>query len=219
MHRSGPFLVAAIVLGVLSGSGCGPATYSTDVPMEFHEILRDKYEGRTAWTRRTLQDEKKPTKIEQDEEVVVHKLDLTRSGAVALETPNGRKKIVFPFNLQRPLTLEHYEKELLDVLWFTPPEQRYESNKEQFGTRIADAIREHRILKDMSQRHAYLAWGPPTEVINVVKRGQDEEWQYENLNLKGAKVIFRSGKVAQSVGENIQDTEAARRRKNVRRGG
>jgi hypothetical protein len=219
MHRSGLFAVALLVLVVVSGLACSPATYSTDVPIEFHQILREKYEGRTAWTRRTLQDEKKPTKIEQDQEVVIHKLDLSRSGAVDLQTPDGHTRIVFPFSLKRPITLEHYEKELLDVLWLTPPEERYEANKKVFGTRIADAIRDHRILPDMSQRHAYLAWGPPTEITNVVKRGQDEEWHYNNLNLKSAKIVFRSGKVAQSVGENIQDTEAARRRKNVRRGG
>jgi hypothetical protein len=219
MHRSGMFLFAALVMIVLSISACGPSTYSTDVPVEFHEILRAKYEGQRAWTRRTLQDEKKTTKIEQDQEVDVHRLDLARSGAVALETPNGRTKIVYPFNLKRPITLEHYEKELLDVLWFTPPEERYAANKKVYGTRIADAIRDHRILQDMSQRHVYLSWGAPTQIANVVKRGEDEEWQYDTLNLKNAKVIFRSGKVAQFVGENIQDTEAARRRKNVRRGG
>jgi len=218
MNRAGLFLVVAVGM-LLPTLGCGPTTYSTDVPVEFHALLAEKYEGRTAWTRRTLQDEKKAIKIEQDQEVVVRKLNLSRSGSVSLETPNGRTKIIFPFDLHRPISLEHYEKELLDILWFSSPEERFASNKEKFGTRIAEAIRDHKILKDMSQRHAYLSWGPPTEVASVVKRGLDEEWHYDNLNLKKAKVVFRSGKVAQSVGENIQDTEAARRRKNVRRSG
>jgi len=219
MNRAGRFLVTTLSALVLASLGCGPTTYSTDVPVEFHKFLADKYEGRTAWTRLTLQDEKKSRKIEQDEEVVVRKLNLTRSGSVALETPNGRIKINFAFNLERPITLEYYEKELLDYLWFESPEVRYQQNKEQFGTRIADAIRDHKILQDMNQRTAYLSWGPPTEISDVVKRGLDEVWNYENLNLKKAKIIFRSGKVAQSNGENIQDTEAARRRKNARRPG
>ena len=119
--------------------------------------------------------------------------------------------------LERPISLEHFEKELLDILWFESPETRYAENKKKYGTRIADAIRDHRILKDMSQRHAYLSWGTPNEITAVVKRGFDEEWQYETLNLKKSKIIFRSGKIAQFVGDNVQDTEAARRRKSLRR--
>lgn len=217
MNRAGLYLGATLSLLLLSSLGCGPTTYSTDVPMEFHKLLSEKYEGRTAWTRLTLQDEKKSRKIEQDQEVVVRSLNLTRSGSVALETPNGRIKINVPFNLERPITLEYYEKTLLDLLWFESPEVRYAKNKKAFGTRIADAIRDHKILPDMNQRTAYLSWGPPNEISSVVKRGLDEEWNYDNLNLKKARIVFRSGKVAQSAGENIQDTEAARRRKNARR--
>lgn len=219
MNRAG--LILGTIAGVLllSSFGCGPATYSTDVPVEFHKFLAEKYEGRTAWTRRTLQDDKKSRKIEQDQEIVLRKLNLTRSGSVAMETPNGRIKINVAFNLPRPITLEYFEKELLDLLWFETPEKRYADNKVQYGTRIADAIRDHKILQDMNQRTAYLSWGAPSEITSVVKRALDEEWQYETLNLKKAKIVFRSGKVAQSVGDNVQDTEAARRRQNARRSG
>jgi hypothetical protein len=184
--------------------------------MEFHRFLAEKYEGRTAWTRRTLQDEKKARKIEQDEEVLIRSLNLTRSGSMALETPNGRIKINVAFNLERPITLEFFEKELLDLLWLEGPEVRYEANKAAYGTRIADAIRDHKVLPDMNQRTAYLSWGTPSEITGVVKRALDEEWHYDNLNLKKARIVFRSGKVAQVAGENIQDTESARRRQNAR---
>lgn len=217
MNWIGLNLVALAIVLLLSGAGCAPATYSTDVPVEFHEFLTAKYEGKHAWTRKTLQDEKKSGKIEQDQEVLVRSLQLTRSGSVSIETLSGRIKLVYAIKLERPISLEHYEKELLDILWFETPEVRYAANKKQFGTRIADAIRDHTMLKDMSQRHAYLSWGPPTEITSVVRRGLDEEWQYETMNLKKSKIIFRSGKVAQSVGDNVQDTEAARRRKSLRR--
>jgi hypothetical protein len=217
MNRVGLILFALSIAALFHGAGCSPSTYSTDVPVEFHEFLTAKYEGKHAWTRRTLQDEKKSAKIEQDQKVVVRSLQLTRSGSLALETLNGRIKVVFAMGLDHPISLEHFEKELLDVLWFDSPEVRYAANKKEYGTRIADAIRNHTVLKDMSPRHAYLSWGTPTEITSVVKRGLDEEWQYETLNLKKSKIIFRSGKVAQSVGDNVQDTEAARRRKNLRR--
>ena len=217
MNRVGLILVTLSAAVLFAGAGCSPSTYSTDVPVEFHEFLTAKYEGKHAWTRKTLQDEKKTAKIEQDQQVIVRSLQLNRSGSLAIETPNGRIKVIFAMGLERPISLEHFEKELLDVLWFDSPEVRYATNKKEFGTRIADAIRDHSVLKDMSQRHAYLAWGPPSEITSVVKRGLDEEWQYETLNLKKSKIIFRSGKVAQSVGDNVQDTEAARRRKSLRR--
>jgi hypothetical protein len=197
-------------------TGCGVSTFSTDVPLEFHDLLKQKYEGRQAWTRLTLQDEKKSTKIEQDQEVVVKELVLSRSGAVTLVTPNGRTRIVHALELDRPLVLEQYEKKLLDILWFESPDARYAGHKEKFGTRIADAIRDHKILKDMNQQVAYLAWGAPTKVTSVIKRGLDERWEYETKNLTSAKIDFRGGRVAHVEGENIADTEAAKRRSRFR---
>ena len=209
--------IAGAALGVaIANVGCGVSTFSTDVPVEFHAILKEKYQGRSAWTRLTLQDEKKSTKVEQDQEVVVKELDLTRSGAVTLETPNGRTRIVWAFELDRPLVLEEFEKKLLDVLWFESPEARYAAHKEKFGTRVADAIRDHKVLKDMNQQVAYLTWGAPSKVSSVIKRGSDERWEYETPNLKGAKIDFRGGRVAHAEGENVADTEAAKRRSRFR---
>lgn len=208
-------LAAAVALATFAG--CGVSTLSTDIPVEFHSILKNKYEGRTAWTRLTVQDEKKETRIEQDQEVRVISLGLQRSGSVTLQTPNGRKRVVFPFNLERPLVLEHFERALLDVLWFEDPDSRYATNKEQYGTRIADAIRDHKILDDMSMYVAYLTWGAPTKVIPI-KRGSDERWEYSTLNLKNASIDFRGGRVEHSNGENVADTEEATKRKRVRRG-
>ena len=207
-----PWFVATALL-----FGCGVDTLSTDVPIEFHSILKQKYEGRSAWTRLTLEDEKKSIKIEQDQEVKVLSLGLQRSGSVTVQTLNGRKRVVYPFNIARPLTLEHYERALLDALWFKDPDSRYAAYKEKYGTRIADAIRDHTILPDMSMDVAYLAWGAPSKIIPI-KRGSDERWEYETPNLKNAVIDFRGGKVKNSNGENIADTEAATKRKRVRRG-
>ena len=38
-------------------------------------------------------------------------------------------------------TLEIFEKTLLDYLWLESPEARFEANKQKYGTRIAEAIR------------------------------------------------------------------------------
>lgn len=208
-------LAASVALALLTG--CGVSTLSTDIPVEFHDILKEKYEGRTAWTRLTVQDEKKAARIEQDQEVQVVSLGLQRSGSVTLQTPNGRKRVVFAFNIERPLQLEHLERALLDVLWFEDPDSRYAANKEQFGTRIADAIRDHKVLNDMSMRVAYLTWGAPTKIIPI-KRGSDERWEYSTLNLKNASIDFRGGRVEHSNGENVADTEEATKRKRARRG-
>ncbi len=200
---------------VLAGSGCVDR-YSTDIPMEYHRILESKYVGKRAWTRLTMQHEKKNVKIEQDQEVVVTALGLQRNGSVNIETIAGSERVIYPFNLTRPLTLEHFERTLLDVLWFEAPEERYAAHKEKYGARIADAVRDHKILTDMSMQLAYLSWGTPTK-IDAVKRGSDETWEYSTPNLKKAQVVFRSGKVASFDGENVSDTEAATKRKRLRR--
>lgn len=203
-------------LGGLVAAFAGCVTrYSTDIPVEYHQILEEKYRGKNAWTRLTLQDEKKNIKIEQDQEVEVTVLNLERSGSVTLRTPNGRKRLVYAFRLPRPLTLEHYEKALLDVLWFEPPQLRYSQHKEKYGTRIADAIRDHKVLQDMSMQVAYLSWGPPSKVI-ALKRGSSERWEYNTANLKNARIEFQGGKVVLIDGENISDTEAASKRKGMR---
>ena len=207
---------AAVVAGLLLClSGC-VARYSTDIPLEYHKLLEDKYLSKTAWTRLTLQDEKKNVKVEQDQEVVVTDLGLERNGSVTLETPNGRKRLVYPFHLERPLTLEQYEKSLLDALWFDAPDVRYAHNKEKYGTRIADAIRDHKVVTDMAMQVAYLTWGAPTKVI-ATKRGSTERWEYDTPNLKKASIDFAGGKVAHVDGENVGDTEAASKRKRMRR--
>ena len=189
--------------------------FSTDIPVNFQSELTSKYRGRTAWTRASLQDEKKEIKIEQDEEVEIAELGMHRTGSVTLVAKKGRKRIVFPFHLERPLTLEQYEKALLDYVWLESPEARFSANKEKYGTRIAEAVRDHKILKDMPQYAAYLAWGVPTRVEEI---GAAERWVYETPNVKGGLVDFLNAKVAKFQGENIQDTEEAKKKKAVRRG-
>ncbi|HZM16167.1 MAG TPA: hypothetical protein VFE28_09210 [Candidatus Krumholzibacteria bacterium] len=208
--RRGCLLVVLLCL-----TGCVDR-FATDIPMEFHQLLEEKYVGKHAWTRLTMQHEKKNVKIEQDQEVLITELGLHRAGSVTIETLDGKIRVVFPFNLDRPLSLEHYERALLDALWLDSPETRYAANKEKYGARIADAVRDHKILPDMPIVVAYLSWGAPTKVVPT-KRGQDERWEYNTANLKKAVIEFRSGKVAKSDGENIGDTEAATKRKRLRR--
>ena len=191
--------------------------YATDIPVEYHDLLMEKYLHKHAWTRLTIQHEKKEgVKIEQDQEVIITELGLHRAGSVTVETLDGKVRVVYPFNLARPLALEHYERALLDALWLESPETRHAAHKEKYGNRIADAIRDHKDLPDMPMFVAYLSWGAPTKIVPI-KRGTDETWQYNTPNLKKATIDFRGGKVAKVDGENVADTEAATKRKRLRR--
>ncbi len=212
-------VVACLTLMAVVASGCMDR-FSTDIPVNFQEVLRERYLGKTAWTRRTLQDEKKEIKVEQDQEVIIEALGLYRNGSVTVRSKSGRKRVVFPFHLRRPLTLEEYEKTLLDFLWFESPEARFEANKAKYGTRFAEAIRDHKLLKDMPQYVAYLSWGAPDEITRREGAPVDQ-WKYDNANLPGAQIDINNNtnKVGQFAGENIADTEAAKKKKAVRRGG
>lgn len=217
MSRRRPLLfVLAVALGATSAC---VSKYSTDIPVNYQSILNEKYVGRQAWTRATLQDEKREgVKIEQDQEVTILELGMYRTGSVTLLSKQGHKRVVYPLRLTRPLTLEVYEKTLLDHLWLEAPEARFEANKQKYGTRIAEAIRDHKILKDMPQYVAYLSWGAPTK--NERPEGTTiDRWMYETPNLTAARIDFLSGKVAKFEGENVGDTEAAKKKKSLRRGG
>lgn len=208
-------LVVAL-LSIAAAGACVPR-YSTDIPVNYQAVLVDRYQGKRAWTRATLKDEKREIKIEQDQEVTVVALGMQRNGSVTVVSKQGRKRIVFPFRLQRPLTLEAYEKTLLDYLWLEPPEDRFEADKKKYGTRIAEAVRDHKILKDMTQFAAYMSWGPPT-AVEQPEGTPIERWKFDTPNLPGARIDFLAGKVAKFEGENISDTEAAKKKKSVRRG-
>jgi hypothetical protein len=212
-----PRTLLPILAGLLLASSACVRTFSTDIPINYQTLLEDRYVGRTAWTRQTLQDEKKNIRIEQDQEVEVVDLGMQRTGSVTVVAKQGRTRVVYPFRLPRPLTLEAYEKTLLDYLWLESPEKRLADNKEKYGTRIAEAIRDHKVLKDMPQYAAYLSWGAPTR-IEYPEGTQVERWTYDTPNLTGARVDFAAGKVAQFDGENIQDTEEAKKKKSTRRG-
>lgn len=204
------------VLALAGATGC-VNKFSTDIPTNYQQVLSGKYVGKPAWTRVTLQDEKKDIRVEQDQEVTITELGMHRNGSVTVVSKQGRKRVVYPMRLARPLTLEEYEKVLLDLVWLESPEVRFEANKTKYGTRIAEAIRDHKILKDMPQQAAYLSWGAPTgserpEGTNV------DRWKYDTPNLTGARLDFAAGKVARFEGENVADTEAAKKRKAVRRG-
>jgi hypothetical protein len=207
-----------VFCAALAGSSACVSNYSTDIPVNYQSVLTEKYVGRRAWTRATLQDEKKNIKIEQDQEVTILTLGMHRTGSLTVISKVGHKRVVFPMHLKRPLTLEIYEKTMLDYLWLESPEARFEANKQKYGTRIAEAVRDHKILKDMPQYVAYLAWGAPTSNERPEGTAVDR-WKYDTPNLAGARIDFLAGKVAKFEGENVGDTEAAKKKKSMRRGG
>lgn len=213
--RARLLVVVLVVAAVTLPSAC-VRQFSTDIPINFQSQLLERYKGRTAWTRASLQDEKKNIKIEQDEQVEIVELGMHRTGSVTIVAKKDHKRVVYPFRLQRPLSLEVYEKTLLDYLWMEAPEARFDVQKEKYGTRIAEAVRDHKILKDMPQYLAYLSWGAPTSTA-MLEGTAVERWTYDTPNVKG-RIDFIAGKVAKFEGENVQDTEAAKKKKAVRRG-
>jgi hypothetical protein len=68
----------------------------------------------------------------------------------------------------------------------------------------------------MAQYVAYLSWGAPKDTERP-EGSPVERWKYDSANLPGARIDFLAGKVAKFEGENIQDTEAAKKRKSMRR--
>lgn len=212
------FLPLVLCVALAATSAC-VSKYSTDIPVNYQSVLNEKYVGRQAWTRASLLDEKREgVKIEQDQEVTILELGFHRTGSVTVISKVGHKRVVYPFGLSRPLTLEAYEKVLLDYLWLDSPEARFSANKQKYGTRIAEAIRDHKILKDMPQYVAYLSWGAPSSTERPEGTAVDR-WKYDTPNLTAARVDFLSGKVAKFEGENVSDTEAAKKKKSLRRGG
>jgi hypothetical protein len=83
MLRPRLFFVCLAFLLACASAAC-VRTFSTDIPVNFQDILDQKYVGKAAWTRATLQDEKKNVKVEQDEEVTIESRGMQRTGGVTL---------------------------------------------------------------------------------------------------------------------------------------
>jgi hypothetical protein len=176
MRKSRMFLAAG---GLIVLAGC--ALMTRTLPLEEQNELIEDYENRTAWARSTLLDLKGAGKIERDSKVEIVSLGLHLHGSLVLEGPR-RKRIVFGLDLPREFTSEQFEEKVHQVLWFDPPDQRYEEHLERWGRRTAQAIKNHEVFKGMDREAALYSLGYPAEISTLeTSAGLQEHWSYREL--------------------------------------
>ena len=197
--RTKQFIVLLLLAAVVI-SGCNIWHLVTrDMPIEDMDELREKYEGRTAWTKSYIVDTGQNGVIEQDKKLKIVELDLHWQGALGVRGPDGRK-YRHALNLERPLTREKYEEAIHELLWFESPEKRYRENLWKYGKEISKAILNHELIEGMSQQAARESWGPPAEKDSVNISGSLQiQWKYvDPRNVKEKPyIVFVNGKVTE----------------------
>ena len=200
-------VAAAVALG---GVGCSKiksvdsvtSVVVKDIPLEHQLSLLDKYKGRHAWTRSTLEDlqervdspnEPKKKVIPRDTKVTIVDLNLVYSGTVTVDDPKG-KRIVAGLKCERPLTTEIVDKRLGDIFWFEDPTIRHVEYIRKWGKKTARSVVNHEVFAGMPAEAAQESWGIPDEVaVNEVGNDTEERWTYREG--KRSKKIFIIGGV------------------------
>jgi hypothetical protein len=175
---------------------------SKDVALEKQQMMREKYVGRDAWTRMTLEDlteretpgEPKKKVIPRDTRVEIVDLNFAYNGAVTVHDPKKRK-IVVALNVERPLTVEKIEASLDDMMWFESPLLRHVEYIQRWGTKTARAVVNHEVFIGMPEDAALESWGIPTAVnVNEIGGRNEEQWVYKQP-LKSRYIYVVGGKV------------------------
>lgn len=159
-----------------------------DVPLEQQEDLLDKYVGRMAWTRTTLEDlteaepaagEPRKKVIPQDSKVEVMDLNFAYNGAVTV-LDKKRRRIVVGLEIERPLTVEKMEDKLSELMWFQDPLLRHVDYIREWGSKTARAVVNHEVFIGMPRQAALESWGPPTTVVvSEIGGKREEQWVYK----------------------------------------
>lgn len=204
-------LFAAVIAAVALGSvGCSKiksvdsvtSVVVKDIPLEAQLSLMDKYKGRHAWTRGTIEDltervdspnEPKRKVIPRDTKVTIVDLNLVYSGTVTVDDPKG-KRVVAGLKCERPLTTEIVEKRLSQIFWFEDPTIRHVDYIRKWGKKTARSVVNHEVFAGMPAEAAQESWGIPDEVaVNEVGNEKEERWTYREG--KRSKKIFIIGGV------------------------
>jgi hypothetical protein len=166
---------------ILPLSGCSvKEKIVKDIPIEQMDELKEKYVGRTAWTRVLLIDLGTEGIIDRDTKVEVVDLDMHWNGAITVKGPN-RKKITHGLKLKRPLTKETLEQAIERSFWFIKPDKRYRLNLRKYGKRTAKAIYNHELFKGMKRDAALESWGHPDDMKQTEMSGSlEEQWIYRD---------------------------------------
>jgi hypothetical protein len=201
-----------LVVGVLAASltACSKIKTSDvkgvivkDVPLEDQLSLREKYIGRIAWARMSLEDltEKEPVPGEArkrtvplDGKITIVDLNFAFKGSVTMEDHKHRK-IVIGLNVERPLAAKKMEARLTDIMWFKDPMLRHVEYIRRWGTKTARAVVSHEVFVGMPAEAALEAWGLPATVdTSQVGDIKGERWVYKQT-LKNKHIYISEGKV------------------------
>lgn len=170
-----------LILFCLVALAAGCALVGKTMPYEEQESILEEYKYKEAWARNNLIDIKGGTMIERDAEVTIIDVGLHKNGDLVLMGPR-RKKIVFGLELPRHFTKEQFKERVAEVLWFDPPEKRYEAHLERWGRRTAQAIQSHEIFKGMDREAALYSLGYPADIKTLeLASGLQETWNYKEI--------------------------------------
>lgn len=172
-------IVLLVLLQIVLGCSFLKKTVVKDIPLEEQNMLLEKYDNRTAWTRMILEDLKQRGVVQRDVQIVIVDLDFHWNGSVTIMT-DRRKKIVYGLNLERPLTVESIESKLDEVFWFNSPMLRHVAYIREWGKKTARAIRNHEVFIGMTGEAALESWGIPTDMnVNEIGGKKEEQWVYK----------------------------------------
>ncbi len=200
-------VLIAVVLVSLAAVGCSKLksvdnlydkVISMDITLEERQMLMEKYGGRKAWTRITLEDltekeipgEPKKQIVLRDTKIEIVALTFSYNGAVTIMDPK-RKRIVHALEIDTPLSVEKIESRLGELMWFQSPMLRQVAYIRKWGKRAARAVINHEIFIGMPIEAALESWGIPTQIrSNEIGDEVEEQWAYRHS--KRPKYIYIS---------------------------
>lgn len=165
-----------------------------DIPLEDQKAVLDKYAGRTVWTRVVLHDMGDGGNVARDEEVKIVDVSMIYKGSVTVQTLKRKNKVVQALELERPLTPEKIDAKLADLFWFDDPTMRHVRFIREYGKKVAQAIMDHDVFKDMSADAAMDSWGPPiSKELNELNGRLNAKWVYPTDTPKKSKYLYLEG--------------------------
>jgi hypothetical protein len=198
-------VIGVAAVAVAFGVGCSNIKSVTkvksvvvkDVALQDQLSLAEKYRGRHAWTRGTIEDltervdsanEPRKKVIPRDTKVTVVDINFAYRGALTVDDPKG-KRIVMGLECERPLTPDKIETRLREIFWFDDPTIRHVDYIRKWGKKTARSVVNHEVFPGMPAEAAMESWGIPDEIVASEIGGEKEaRWKYKEG--KRTKYIF-----------------------------
>lgn len=205
-------ITVMIALVALASVGCSKIksvdklydkVIAMDLTLEEQEMMLNKYVGKNAWTRTTLEDLKEqeipgePKKhiIPRDTKVEIVDINFAYRGALIMLDPK-RRKIVYGLDIEPPLSVEKIEHRFGEILWFDSPMLRHVGYIRKWGKRAGRAVVNHEVFIGMPAAAALESWGIPTEIRkNEIGNKTEEQWAYRMGN-RSKYIYVIDGKVS-----------------------